>query len=73
MPNTKRMPLGQRQLKARLAAIECSPHLFVTYTTLVPVINAAADFRDRAAIVRNVGSRDGDCAGRDKRGGDSDG
>jgi len=72
MPNTKRMPLGQRQLKARLAAVEIPPLICVTYTTLVPVINAAADFRDRAAIVRNAGSRGGDCAGRDKRGDDSD-
>jgi hypothetical protein len=60
-------------LKARLAAIECAPHLFVTYTTLVPVINAAADFRDRAAIVRNARSWGGDYAGRNKRGDDSDG
>jgi hypothetical protein len=34
---------------------------------------ASAGLCDHAAMVRNAGSRGGDCAGRDKRGDDSDG
>ena len=46
--------------------------ILLAYHVLVAWAPVAA-FRDHAAMVHNAGSRGGDCAGRNKRGDDSDG